>query len=78
MNEPIARIFSPCRAAVAGLHDSRVQPQRRAKTYTLTPGAAYVYNEGDLHSPRRESSTRLIRFEGRNMDSVQRLRYEAV
>ncbi len=51
---------------------------RRAKTYTLTPGAAYVYNEGDLHSPRREASTRLIRFEGKNMDNVQRLRYEPV
>jgi hypothetical protein len=48
------------------------------KTYTLKPGMACLYNEGQLHSPRRESSTRLIRIEGLNMDTVKRLRYEAV
>lgn len=51
---------------------------RKAKVYTMTPGMAYVYNEGDLHSPRREGPTRLIRIEGTNMEKVQRLRYEAV
>lgn len=51
---------------------------RRAKTYTLKPGMAFVYNEGDLHSPRRTGPTRLIRFEGQNMDKVSRLSYEAV
>ncbi len=49
---------------------------RRARTYTLKPGMAQVYNEGELHSPRREGPTRLIRIEGRNLDSVKRLRYE--
>jgi hypothetical protein len=39
---------------------------------------AHVYNEGDLHSPRRDGPTRLIRIEGRNMDKVARLRYERV
>ena len=51
---------------------------RQAKTYTLTPGMAYVYNEGDLHSPRRTDSTRLIRIEGKNMEKVRRLAYEAL
>ena len=51
---------------------------RKTRTYTLTPGMAFVYNEGDLHSPRREGPTRLIRLEGVNMDNVQRLKYEAV
>jgi hypothetical protein len=51
---------------------------RQAKVYTLTPGTAFVYNEGDLHSPRRSGPTRLIRFEGINMDKVSRLRYEPV
>ena len=51
---------------------------RKARTYTLTPGMAYVYNEGDLHSPRREGPTRLIRLEGVNMDNVRRLKFEAV
>src|SRR5262245_24326715 len=51
---------------------------RRARTYSLAPGMAYVYNEGDLHSPRREGSTKLIRIEGTNMDKVKRLAYRAV
>ncbi|PYN94866.1 MAG: hypothetical protein DMD91_26690 [Candidatus Rokuibacteriota bacterium] len=49
---------------------------RRRRVYTLKPGMAYVYNEGDLHSPRRERSTKLIRIEGTNMDKVKRLSYE--
>ncbi|HEU0072845.1 MAG TPA: hypothetical protein VFS30_02455 [Dehalococcoidia bacterium] len=51
---------------------------KRAKTYALRPGTACLYNEGQLHSPRREDSTKLIRIEGQNMDGVKRLRYEAV
>ena len=49
---------------------------RLATSYTLKPGMAHVYNEGDLHSPRREGPTRLIRIEGTNMDKVKRLAYE--
>ena len=51
---------------------------RRIKDYTLKPGAAYLYNEGDLHSPRRAGTTRLIRIEGKNMEKVQRFPYERV
>jgi hypothetical protein len=49
---------------------------RKIKTYALTPGKACLYNEGQLHSPRRRGPTRLIRIEGTNMDRVKRLRYE--
>jgi predicted metal-dependent enzyme (double-stranded beta helix superfamily) len=49
---------------------------RHVRTYSLKPGMAHVYNEGDLHSPRREGPTRLIRIEGTNMDKVRRLKYE--
>ena len=51
---------------------------RKVKTYKLTPGVAHVYNEGDLHSPTRATSTRLIRIEGVNMETVRRLKYVAV
>lgn len=51
---------------------------RLVREYALTPGMAYVYNEGDLHSPRRERSTKLIRVEGKNLDGVRRLAYEAI
>jgi predicted metal-dependent enzyme (double-stranded beta helix superfamily) len=48
------------------------------RTYKLKPGSAYLYNEGDLHSPRRTGPTQLIRLEGTNMDRIKRLRFEAV
>jgi hypothetical protein len=51
---------------------------RQSKTYTLRPGMAYLYNVGDLHSPRRTGPTRLIRIEGMNMEKVRRLAYESV
>ncbi len=50
---------------------------RKIRTYKLTPGVAHVYNEGDLHSPTRTDSTRLIRIEGINMETVRRLKYQA-
>jgi predicted metal-dependent enzyme (double-stranded beta helix superfamily) len=49
----------------------------RARTYDLTPGKAHLYNEGDVHSPRRESDTRLIRIEGVDLTKVPgRPKYE--
>ena len=48
------------------------------RSYKLTPGTAYLYNEGDLHPPRRTGPTQLIRLEGMNMDRVKRLKFEAV
>jgi predicted metal-dependent enzyme (double-stranded beta helix superfamily) len=51
---------------------------RHVRSYPLEPGMAHVYNEGDLHSPRRDGPTRLIRIEGTNMDRVRRLAYEKV
>lgn len=49
---------------------------RKTRTYKLTPGVAHVYNEGDLHSPSRADSTRLIRIEGTNMEKVKRFKFE--
>lgn len=49
---------------------------RPVRTYTLKPGTAHIYNEGDLHSPRRSGPTRLLRIEGTNMEKVQRSAYE--
>ncbi|MBI3801615.1 MAG: hypothetical protein HY268_32165 [Deltaproteobacteria bacterium] len=49
---------------------------RQVRTYTLTPGMAHLYNEGDVHAPRRSGPTRLIRIEGRNMEKVQRSTYQ--
>jgi predicted metal-dependent enzyme (double-stranded beta helix superfamily) len=65
-------------ALVERATETRPGKVRHVRTYPLKPGMAHVYNEGDLHSPRREGPTRLIRIEGTNMDRVKRLAYEKV
>src|SRR5579871_2755969 len=64
--------------AVARPGEGKPGKARPVREYRLTPGMAYLYNEGDLHSPRREGTTRLLRIEGRNMEKVQRFPYERV
>jgi predicted metal-dependent enzyme (double-stranded beta helix superfamily) len=51
---------------------------RRVREYTLTPGEAHLYNEGELHSPRRDGPTKLLRIEGQNCDKIRRLPYVPV
>jgi hypothetical protein len=51
---------------------------RFVRSYSLKPGMAHVYNEGDLHAPRREATTRLLRIEGRNLDKIRRFGYELI
>lgn len=51
---------------------------KHVRTYKLTPGVAHLYNEGDLHSPSRADSTKLIRIEGTDMTKVKRFKYVAV
>ncbi|MEJ5991332.1 hypothetical protein WG902_15115 [Ramlibacter sp. PS3R-8] len=49
---------------------------RKVREYKLTPGVAHVYNEGDIHAPRRAGASRLIRIEGVNLETVRRGSYE--
>ena len=65
-------------ALVEPATESKPGKVRHVRSYPLKPGMAHVYNEGDLHSPRRDGPTRLIRIEGTNMDRVKRLAYEKV
>ena len=51
---------------------------RAVRDYTLEPGMAHAYDEGVLHSPRRDGPTKLIRLEGQNVERIGRLPYEAV
>jgi hypothetical protein len=53
---------------------SLVEPVR---TYSMQPGDTHLYDVGDVHSPRREQSTRLIRIEGKNLDRVKRSNIKA-
>ena len=63
---------------VAAAAEGKAGKARAIRNYKLTPGVAYLYNEGDLHAPRRRGPTRLIRIEGQNMDRIRRLKFEAV
>jgi hypothetical protein len=65
-------------ALVERASETKTGKVRHLRSYSLKPGMARLYNEGDLHSPRREGPTRLIRVEGMNMDGVRRLSYESV
>jgi hypothetical protein len=58
-------------------HDGQPGKVEKVRSYKLTPGTAHLYNEGDLHSPRRESETRLIRIEGIDLTKVKRDKFEA-
>ena len=51
---------------------------RRAKVYTLKPGMAHIYHEGDVHSPKRTAATGLLRIEGKNTAKMKRYAYKAV
>ena len=56
--------------------DSQPGKVEKVRTYKLTPGTAHLYNEGDLHSPRRDGDTRLIRIEGTDLTKVKRDKFE--
>ena len=51
---------------------------RKLRDYTLTPGMAYAYEPGILHSPRRDSDTTLIRIEGLDVSKITRQPFIAV
>jgi hypothetical protein len=53
---------------------SLVEPVR---TYVMKPGDAHFYDIGDVHSPRRETSVKLVRIEGANLDHVKRSNIKA-
>jgi predicted metal-dependent enzyme (double-stranded beta helix superfamily) len=59
-------------------HDGAPGKVKKVRDYDMTPGIAYLYNEGDLHSPSRTATTRLIRVEGQDLTNVKRDKYEAV
>ena len=51
-----------------------VAPER---TYVLQPGDAHFYDVGVVHSPKRDSLTKLVRIEGTNLDHVKRTNIKA-
>ena len=60
--------------ASSGKRPARVVSER---AYVLTRGDAHFYDVGAVHSPKRTSSTRLVRVEGANLDHVRRSNIKA-
>lgn len=65
-------------ALVSAPTDSQPGTVRHVRDYTLTPGMAYVYEPGELHSPRRNTSTTLIRMEGLDVSKIRRAPFISV
>ena len=57
-----------------GTTPSLVEPK---KSYVLKPGDAHFYDVGVVHSPKRDSLTKLVRIEGANLDHIKRSNIKA-
>jgi len=64
-------------ALVEPAGEGKLGKVRFVRSYPLKRGMAHLYNEGDLHSPRRDGPTKLLRIEGTNLDKVRRFGYRA-
>lgn len=57
-----------------GSEPTLVEPE---KSYVLRPGDAHFYDVGVVHSPKRDTLTKLIRIEGSNLDHIKRSNIKA-
>lgn len=57
-----------------GESPSLVEPER---TYVMKPGDAHLYDVHAVHSPKRDSLTKLVRIEGANLDRIKRSNIKA-
>lgn len=57
-----------------GAAPSLVAPE---KSYVMRPGDAHFYDVGAVHSPKRDGLTKLVRIEGRNLDTIRRSNIKA-
>jgi hypothetical protein len=51
-----------------------VEPER---TYVMKPGDSHLYEVGAVHSPKRDTLTKLVRIEGANLDRIKRSNIKA-
>lgn len=58
----------------SGDQPSMVVPE---KSYVMKPGDAHLYDVGVVHSPKRDTLTKLIRIEGANLDRIKRSNIKA-
>jgi hypothetical protein len=61
---------------VGGGSDAGPAELEEVKRYRLEPGKAGVYDVGGIHAIDYPANTRMIRVTGKDLDHVQRLRYD--
>ena len=47
------------------------------KAYVMKRGDSHLYDVGHVHSPKRDTVTKLVRIEGMNLDKVKRSNIKA-
>ena len=52
-----------------GVNPTLVEAER---TYVMKPGDSHLYEVGAVHSPKRDTLTKLVRIEGSNLDRIKR------
>jgi len=57
-----------------GTNPTLVEPERK---YVLRPGDAHFYDVHVIHSPKRDTVTKLVRIEGSNLDRIKRSNIKA-
>ena len=57
-----------------GTSPNLVEPD---KVYVLRPGDAHFYDVHVVHSPKRDTVTKLVRIEGVNLDTIKRSNIKA-
>jgi len=57
-----------------GVNPTLVEP---ARTYVMKPGDSHLYDVGAVHSPKRDTITKLVRIEGANLDRIKRSNIKA-
>ena len=57
-----------------GATPTLVEPER---TYVMKPGDSHLYDVGAVHSPKRDTLTKLVRIEGANLDRIKRSNIKA-
>ena len=57
-----------------GTNPTLVEPGR---VYVMRPGDAHLYDVHAIHSPKRDTVTKLVRIEGANLDRIKRSNIKA-
>lgn len=58
--------------------DGKSASVKKVNDYALEPGDVHLYEVGDVHSPMRDASTKLVRIEGADMTKLKRTQIEVV